>query len=181
MSSSKNTSAIFLNDEAKQIKNKINKYAFSGGRDTEAEQRQFGGNADRDVSFQYLTYFMEDDDELAKIKNAYTSGEMLTGELKARCIDELQTYVAAFQERRKQLDLDDTIVDEFMATRPLEWRGNPNVAAPQSADGGSEAATGPATDGPMTKNQQKKLEKAKRIQENKEAQMAAKLAASKIS
>lgn len=32
------------------------------------EHRQYGGNAEVDVSFMYLTFFLEDDDELEKIK-----------------------------------------------------------------------------------------------------------------
>ena len=32
------------------------------------EHRQFGGNPDIDVSYQYLTFFMEDDQRLAQIE-----------------------------------------------------------------------------------------------------------------
>lgn len=46
----------------------INKHAYSGGRDTEEEHRKIGGNTDVDVSYQYLTFFMDDDDKLAQIK-----------------------------------------------------------------------------------------------------------------
>lgn len=44
------------------------KYAFSGGKDTKEEHRQQGGNTEIDVSYQYLTFFMEDDERLAQIK-----------------------------------------------------------------------------------------------------------------
>ena len=44
------------------------KYAFSGGRDTVEEHRQHGGNTDVDVSYQYLTFFLEDDNRLAQIE-----------------------------------------------------------------------------------------------------------------
>ena len=46
----------------------INKYAFSGGHDTKEEHEQLGGNTEVDVSYQYLIFFMEDDDKLAHIK-----------------------------------------------------------------------------------------------------------------
>ena len=46
----------------------INKYAFSGGRDTIEEHRQLGGNTEVDVSYQYLTFFLDDDEKLAHIK-----------------------------------------------------------------------------------------------------------------
>jgi hypothetical protein len=32
------------------------------------EHRQFGGNCDVDVSFMYLTFFLEDDDKLEQIR-----------------------------------------------------------------------------------------------------------------
>lgn len=46
----------------------INKHAFSGGKDTVEEHRQYGGNPDIDVSFMYLTFFLEDDEQLEKIR-----------------------------------------------------------------------------------------------------------------
>ncbi|KAG2026727.1 hypothetical protein GB937_001514 [Aspergillus fischeri] len=124
MSASVETSAIYMNDAPNRIKNKINKYAFSGGQDTAELQRQLGANTKDDVPFQYLTFFMEDDEELERIRVAYEKGEMLTGEVKQKCIAELQAYVQAFQERRAQVT--DEVVAEFMRTRPLEWKGNPN-------------------------------------------------------
>ena len=56
---------------------------------------------------------------------AYESGEMLTGEIKQKCIAELQAYVQGFQERRAQVT--DAVRDEFMRARPLEWKGNANA------------------------------------------------------
>ena len=46
----------------------INKYAFSGGRDTKEEHQKYGGDTAVDVSYQYLTFFLDDDDKLAHIK-----------------------------------------------------------------------------------------------------------------
>uniref|UniRef100_A0A671RYH1 Tryptophan--tRNA ligase, cytoplasmic n=1 Tax=Sinocyclocheilus anshuiensis TaxID=1608454 RepID=A0A671RYH1_9TELE len=68
MSASDANSSIFLTDSAKQIKNKINKHAFSGGKDTVEEHRKCGGNPDVDVSFMYLSFFLEDDEQLEKIR-----------------------------------------------------------------------------------------------------------------
>ena len=67
MSASDVNSSIFMNDTPNQIKNKINRHGFSGGRETEEEHRRLGGNTDVDVSYQYLGFFLEDDDELAQI------------------------------------------------------------------------------------------------------------------
>ena len=68
MSASDANSSIFLSDTPKQIKNKINKYAFSGGGATVEEHKEKGGNCDVDISYQYLTFFLEDDDKLEQIR-----------------------------------------------------------------------------------------------------------------
>ncbi|KAM4666409.1 tryptophan--tRNA ligase, cytoplasmic isoform 2-T4 [Amazona ochrocephala] len=119
MSASDPNSSIFLTDTPKQIKTKINKHAFSGGRDTIEEHRKYGGNCDVDVSFMYLTFFLEDDDRLEQLKQAYTSGELLTGELKKVLIETLQPLIAAHQERRKQVT--DEMVKQFMTPRKLAF------------------------------------------------------------
>ncbi|KAF7898293.1 hypothetical protein EAF00_004739 [Botryotinia globosa] len=176
MSASVDTSAIFMYDEPNKIKNKINRYAFSGGQVSEQEQREKGGDTEKDVSYQYLTFFLEDDEELESIKKAYRSGEMLTGELKARCIQELQKYVKAFQERRAKIT--DEVVADFFARKELVWGGNPNAnkAAPAA---GEDATSGEGVEGrgdgtgKLTKNQEKKLAKMKAIEEKKKAAKAA--------
>ena len=38
------------------------RYAFSGGRETLEEHRELGGDPDVDVAYQYLQFFMEDDE-----------------------------------------------------------------------------------------------------------------------
>ena len=96
MSSSDPTSSILLTDTANDIKKKINKYAMSGGGATVEEHRANGANLDIDVPFQYLQFFLEDDEQLAQIKEKYSSGEMLTGEVKALLISTLQTFVKEF-------------------------------------------------------------------------------------
>lgn len=118
MSSSDPNSSIFLTDIPKQIKNKINKHAFSGGKDTVEEHREKGGDITVDIPYQYLTFFLEDDDKLAEIKEEYSSGRMLTGELKKILIETLQPIVAEHIERRKQVT--DEMVAEFMKPRPLK-------------------------------------------------------------
>ena len=79
MSASDANTAIYVSDTANQIKKKINKYAFSGGRTSIEEHREFGGDTSVDVSYHYLRYFESDDERLAKIKAEYESGDMLTG------------------------------------------------------------------------------------------------------
>jgi tryptophanyl-tRNA synthetase len=156
-----------MRDTPNQIKNKINKYAFSGGKVSVEEHRELGGDTSVDVAFQYLRFFLEDDEELEKIRVSYEKGEMLTGELKAICIKLLQEYVAGFQARRAEVD--DETVNLFMGRRPLKWGGNPRAAivVPKVEDGDAEAAVD--GEGKMTKNQLKKLEKIKQAEAKKAA------------
>ncbi|KAG1868772.1 hypothetical protein C8R48DRAFT_701307 [Suillus tomentosus] len=112
MSASDATSSIFMTDTPNQIKNKINKHGFSGGRETEEEHRRLGGDTDVDVAYQYLGFFLDDEEELAKIGEDYRAGRLLTGQLKARCIQMLQEFVKAFQERKAKITDED--VSAFM-------------------------------------------------------------------
>lgn len=68
MSASDQDSAIFLTDTKNQIKSKINKHAFSGGQASIEEHKKLGGNCDIDVSYQWLRFFMEDDEKLEQIR-----------------------------------------------------------------------------------------------------------------
>jgi tryptophanyl-tRNA synthetase len=103
MSASDSTSYISLNDDQKTIKKKINKYAFSGGKETIEEHRKNGGNPEIDVSFQYLKMFFEEDDKkLKKIHDDYKSGKLLSGELKKITIEKITKFLKEHQEKRKQ-------------------------------------------------------------------------------
>jgi tryptophanyl-tRNA synthetase len=118
MSSSDESSSIFLTDTPKQIAKKVNKYAFSGGKDTIEEHRELGGDCDVDVSYQYLAFFLDDDARLSEIREEYSSGRMLTGELKKILIGVLQDLVKKHQEARAQVT--DDVVRHFMTPRPME-------------------------------------------------------------
>jgi tryptophanyl-tRNA synthetase len=86
MSGSIGNSAVFVTDTPKQIKDKINKHAFSGGQETLELQRQLGANLAVDVAYEWLTFFLESDERLAEISRDYASGAMLTGEVKKELI-----------------------------------------------------------------------------------------------
>lgn len=120
MSASDPNSSIFLTDTPAQIKNKINKYAFSGGGATTEEHREKGGNCDVDISYQYLRFFLEDDERLETIRKDYTSGELLTGYLKKELIGILQKLIADHQEARKAVT--DEVIAQFTAQRPLQFK-----------------------------------------------------------
>ncbi len=46
----------------------INERAFSGGKETIEEHRTEGGDCEIDVSYQYLRFFMDDDERLEQIR-----------------------------------------------------------------------------------------------------------------
>jgi tryptophanyl-tRNA synthetase len=107
MSSSEGTT-IYTTDTPEEVKKKINKYAFSGGQATLEEHRKKGGNPDIDASYQWLTFFEDDDKKLKKIYEDYRSGKLLSGELKQILIDNINAFLKQHQKARekakKQLD-----------------------------------------------------------------------------
>ncbi|ODV78249.1 cytoplasmic tryptophanyl-tRNA synthetase [Suhomyces tanzawaensis NRRL Y-17324] len=117
MSASNTTSSIFMSDTQKEIKNKINKYAFSGGQAYLEDHRKYGGNPDVDVAYQYMTFFVHDDEKLKTLYDGYKKGEVLSGEMKKECIDVVQKYVKDYQEKRAKVD--DKTVDSFMKPHKL--------------------------------------------------------------
>ncbi|MEK6890485.1 MAG: tryptophan--tRNA ligase [Nanoarchaeota archaeon] len=111
-SSDSSNEVIYLTDSPEEVKRKINKYAFSGGRDTLEEHRKLGGNPDIDISFQYLKYLFEPDDKkLAKIESDYKSGKLLSGELKAILIEKINIFLKEHQKNREKAKKQ---VDKFM-------------------------------------------------------------------
>jgi tryptophanyl-tRNA synthetase len=117
MSASDANSTIYLTDTPNQIKTKINKHAFSGGRDTREEQEKYGANCAVDVSYQYLRFFLDDDVELERIEKEYSTGKMMTGEIKAYLIKVLQELVKNHQEARAKVT--DDVVRQFMSVRNM--------------------------------------------------------------
>ena len=118
MSASNVEQTIFLTDTANQIKKKINKHAFSGGQDTAELQKELGANIDIDVPYQFLQFFLEDDEEYKEIGIKYAKGEMMTGEVKKICIEKLQDFVKEYQERRAQVTDED--VERFMEKKSFD-------------------------------------------------------------
>ncbi|GAA95192.1 hypothetical protein E5Q_01847 [Mixia osmundae IAM 14324] len=112
MSASDAESSIFMTDTPKQIQQKINKHAFSGGQVSIEEHRRLGGDPDVDVAYRYLGFFLDDDEELARIGQEYRKGTLLSGELKKICIGKLQEFVKGFQERRAKVTPE--VVKHFM-------------------------------------------------------------------
>lgn len=84
------------------------------------EHKEKGGNCDVDISYQYLRFFLEDDERLEKIRQDYTSGELLTGYLKKELIGVLQKLIGDHQAARKLVT--DQVVAQFTTPRPLQWK-----------------------------------------------------------
>ena len=93
-----------MTDDAKTVKKKINKHAFSGGKETVEEHREKGGDVEIDVACQWLKYFEHDDKKLAEIYNKYSKGELLSGEVKAILIEKINEILSEHQEKRKDAE-----------------------------------------------------------------------------
>ena len=94
--------AILLTDDEKTVKKKINKYAFSGGKDTVEEHRKHGGEPSIDVPYQWLSIMFEPDDEkLKQIHEDYKSGKLLSGEMKMLLIERINQFLKKHREKRE--------------------------------------------------------------------------------
>lgn len=111
MSSSSDQNIIYTTDSPEEVKRKIQKYAFSGGKDTVQEHKKKGGDPEIDVSFHYLLYFEEDPERLQQIYQDYKSGRMLTSELKEILIEKLNKFLAGHQEKRAKAT---KVLDKFI-------------------------------------------------------------------
>ncbi|WP_458189927.1 tryptophan--tRNA ligase [Haladaptatus sp. NG-WS-4] len=101
MSSSDPKSHIALTDSIADAKRKIDE-AKTGGRASVEAHRREGGVVEEDMVFELLaSHLVDDDDELRRIRAAYESGEMLSGELKELAKDRLETFLRAHQRRRE--------------------------------------------------------------------------------
>ncbi len=119
MSGSIPQSGIFMTDTPKQIENKIKKHAFSGGKATKEEQEKQGADLSIDISYQYLKFFLEDDKELQEIGEKYSTGKMLTGEIKKILIKVIQKFVGDHQQARKNITMD--VIQKFLSTHPRKY------------------------------------------------------------
>lgn len=111
MSSSDPKSYIALSDDVDDALQKIDR-AKTGGQDTLEEQREKGADIEEDVVFELLAFHLiDDDDELRRIHEEYSSGEMLSGELKQIAKEKLRDFLETHQTK---LDEADERVDTFL-------------------------------------------------------------------
>ena len=102
MSSSKPKTTLFLGDDVASAEKKIKK-SFSGGQATVEEHRRLGGDPDKDVAYQYMMYFFEEDDSfLEEINQGYRSGKILAGEMKQLCIERATEWLENLSEKKDE-------------------------------------------------------------------------------
>ncbi len=102
MSSSKPKTTLFLGDDVATAEKKIKK-SFSGGQATIEEHRRLGGDPDKDVAYQYMMYFFEEDDSfLEEINQGYRAGKILAGEMKQMCIERATEWLTNLSEKRDE-------------------------------------------------------------------------------
>lgn len=118
MSSTGSAPVIFMTDTEKEIEQKI-KGCFSGGQKTKKEQQELGADLTVDIAYQYLLYFMEDDDELRDIAEKYKSGQMMTGEIKNILIGVVKKIVKDHQKKRNKVD-QETLIKFFDINRKFD-------------------------------------------------------------
>lgn len=121
MSSSTGEDAtLFLTDSADVIREKVMKYAFSGGGgDGSLEQhRQFGGNPDIDISCQYLKYFEMDDAKYSDVCSRFKKGELSCLDTKRILVDTLTPYIVNHQYARQSVT--DEMLQYFYQKRQME-------------------------------------------------------------
>ena len=110
MSSSKPKTTLFLHDDVASAEKKIKK-SFSGGQSTVEEHRRLGGDPDKDVAYQYMMYFFEEDESyLSEINRDYRAGKILAGEMKQLCIDRASEWLNNLSEMRDQTA---HLIDQF--------------------------------------------------------------------
>ncbi len=104
MSSSESQTAIYLNDDPKVVRQKIYKYAFSGGQPTLEEHRKKGGNPDIDMLYEVMKFhFITDDALLKEMHDDMKTGRMLTGEYKQKWIPYALKWLDAHQKKKKEM------------------------------------------------------------------------------
>jgi tryptophanyl-tRNA synthetase len=105
MSSTDPQSVIFLTDSDQDIAKKIRK-SVSGGQVSKEDQLTLGANLEVDVAYQYLRYFMDDDEEFDRITKyygpdpAYTP-KLMCGYVKSRAIEVVTKLIHEHHSARK--------------------------------------------------------------------------------
>lgn len=111
---------LFLTDDEKTIRTKINKHAFSGakGNGSLEDHRRLGGNTATDISYQYLRYFEMDDKKLTEIKEQFSSGQMSCSQIKTIMADKIVELIKTQQSEKKKIT--EKAIQEFYKMKPIK-------------------------------------------------------------
>ncbi len=115
MSASDPETAIFTTDSQKLVEEKV-RSSFTGGRDTQVEQRLLGGRADICPVYHYYFFlFEQDDEELKRIYDDCTGGQLLCGDCKMMLASRVKRFVAAHAAKREAARdrIDEFIVEDL--------------------------------------------------------------------
>ena len=96
---------ITYDDNDDDIRRRVSR-AYTGGRRTQEEQRQLGGNPDPrvcSVSSLHAFHCAQDAEEYTALQRRCRSGELLCGECKAAAVDKLLEYFREHRRRREEL------------------------------------------------------------------------------
>jgi tryptophanyl-tRNA synthetase len=114
MSASEPETSIFTIDPPDVVKRKVWN-AFTGGKETAAEQKKTGADPDVCSIFQYFLYlFEENDKKLADRERQCKSGEILCGECKKDLTERINKFLAEHQKKREKAR---NIVEKFHIKR----------------------------------------------------------------
>lgn len=100
--------SLFLLDSDEEIRKKVSQ-ALTGGQKTMKEQKEKGGNPDKDMLFElFRHHLIKDDKELKKREEDYRKGKILDSDNKKFAAELLIKFMSDFrkkyQEARKQVD-----------------------------------------------------------------------------
>jgi tryptophanyl-tRNA synthetase len=115
---------VYLKNTPNDIKAKLNKSAFSGGRDPVGDHIRLGAVLDVDVPFYFLRLFETDDDVVDIVATEYGPGtlpdgkqRMLSGALKQKVAGVVAAVVQRLQKARAALKPD--VIAQMTTIRPL--------------------------------------------------------------
>ncbi len=102
MSSSKPSSAIYLNDDSRSAIEKV-KSVKTGGRESLKEQRELGGEVDKCVVYELFVYHLvDDDDELERIRLQCLDGELSCGDCKERACGLVEEFFDELSDKQEE-------------------------------------------------------------------------------
>ena len=104
MSSSDMNSGIYINDTPKEVRKKLMKYAFSGGRETAEQQRKYGANPDIDFAFNIYRMLEHDQKKIEDVYSRYKVGDILSGEVKQLAADTISAFLETLKPAREQAE-----------------------------------------------------------------------------